>query len=399
MAIRSPGLARGALAAALVAAIAGGLWYGSRGARTDIAQAPPAETTAPAGTAAAPAPEPDEPDDTTTEAAGNGTPSLDLLRVEPDGGAVLAGRAEPGATVTILAGETPVAEVEADASGDFVALFDTPPAAAPRPLSLEARGADGQSRRSDAVAILLPAAPEAPPAPSGPPQPAAPADASEPTTEASPATGAGSTTSDGPGAGEPPTAAAEATADETPDPPAEPAVAAAVVLTAEGAEVTPVAPAPRPAGAGPLSLAAIDYAEAGTVRVSGVGPAGASLRAYVDDGFALGGTVDEAGRWSIDLAGLAAGVYRLRIDQIGADGRVARRVETPFQRDFPALAADPPGTITVQPGNNLWTLARVHYGSGVLYTQIYTANSELIRDPDLIYPGQILTLPDDGPAN
>jgi len=94
-----------------------------------------------------------------------------------------------------------------------------------------------------------------------------------------------------------------------------------------------------------------------------------------------------------------AGIYRLRIDQVATDGRVTRRIETPFQRDFPALDGDRPGTITVQPGNNLWTLARIHYGAGVHYTQIYTANSELIRDPDLIYPGQILTLPDDGSAN
>ena len=49
--------------------------------------------------------------------------------------------------------------------------------------------------------------------------------------------------------------------------------------------------------------------------------------------------------------------------------------------------------MTVQPGNNLWTLAREHYGSGVMYTQIFTANLELIRDPDLIYPGQIFRIP------
>ena len=47
----------------------------------------------------------------------------------------------------------------------------------------------------------------------------------------------------------------------------------------------------------------------------------------------------------------------------------------------------------MQPGHNLWTLAREHYGSGVLYTQIFTANRDLIRDPDLIYPGQIFAMP------
>ena len=108
----------------------------------------------------------------------------------------------------------------------------------------------------------------------------------------------------------------------------------------------------------------------------------------------------------MDLGDVAAGLYPLRIDQLAADGRVASRVETPFQRDFPraplprpgvaGARATLPGAITVQPGHNLWTLARLHYGSGVLYTQIFTANRELIRDPDLIYPGQIFDLPEAG---
>ena len=80
---------------------------------------------------------------------------------------------------------------------------------------------------------------------------------------------------------------------------------------------------------------------------------------------------------------------------------MASRVETPFQRDYPRAPLPRPGrpgdpgtlSVTVQPGHNLWTLAREHYGSGVLYTQIFTANSDLIRDPDLIYPGQIFAMP------
>ena len=48
----------------------------------------------------------------------------------------------------------------------------------------------------------------------------------------------------------------------------------------------------------------------------------------------------------------------------------------------------------VQPGNTLWRIARDTYGRGVQYTVIYGANKDQIRDPDLIYPGQIFTLPE-----
>lgn len=52
------------------------------------------------------------------------------------------------------------------------------------------------------------------------------------------------------------------------------------------------------------------------------------------------------------------------------------------------------GKVVIQPGNNLWRISRVIYGKGVQYTTIYEANKEQIRDPDLIYPGQIFTTPD-----
>ncbi|QYZ71879.1 LysM peptidoglycan-binding domain-containing protein [Neotabrizicola shimadae] len=50
-------------------------------------------------------------------------------------------------------------------------------------------------------------------------------------------------------------------------------------------------------------------------------------------------------------------------------------------------------TITVQPGNTLWKIARDNFGEGVLYVQLFEANKDQIRDPDLIYPGQVFTVP------
>ena len=49
--------------------------------------------------------------------------------------------------------------------------------------------------------------------------------------------------------------------------------------------------------------------------------------------------------------------------------------------------------VIIQPGNNLWNISRVIYGKGVAYTTIYQANKKQIKNPDRIYPGQILTTP------
>jgi nucleoid-associated protein YgaU len=50
--------------------------------------------------------------------------------------------------------------------------------------------------------------------------------------------------------------------------------------------------------------------------------------------------------------------------------------------------------ITVQPGFTLWGIAEANFGDGIAYVQIFQENRENIRDPDLIFPGQIFQLPD-----
>ena len=50
-------------------------------------------------------------------------------------------------------------------------------------------------------------------------------------------------------------------------------------------------------------------------------------------------------------------------------------------------------TATVVPGDSLWSISQLTYGHGIRYAVIYEANQKQIRDPDLIYPGQIFVLP------
>ena len=52
-----------------------------------------------------------------------------------------------------------------------------------------------------------------------------------------------------------------------------------------------------------------------------------------------------------------------------------------------------PVSITVQPGFTLWGIAEKEFGEGVLYVQVFEANKDKIRDPDLIYPGQVFMVP------
>ncbi len=51
---------------------------------------------------------------------------------------------------------------------------------------------------------------------------------------------------------------------------------------------------------------------------------------------------------------------------------------------------------TVRKGDNLWKIAERHYGKGkgAKYKVIFEANKPMLSDPDKIYPGQVLRIPD-----
>ncbi|MGV6847643.1 MAG: LysM peptidoglycan-binding domain-containing protein [Marinibacterium sp.] len=152
-----------------------------------------------------------------------------------------------------------------------------------------------------------------------------------------------------------------------------------------------------------LALDTISYSEAGNVQLSGRAPGGSAVRVYLDNRQIADLPIASDGRWGGELDGVNPGVYTLRLDQVGSDGRVGGRLETPFKREAPEalraaradLPPDAPGVsiVTVQRGDTLWAISRQNYGIGVMYVRVFEANRNSIRNPDLIYPGQVFTIP------
>jgi len=175
-----------------------------------------------------------------------------------------------------------------------------------------------------------------------------------------------------------------------------------LIVDADGVRtMRPSRPAPVAQADAPPSLAldTIAYDAGGDVALSGRAPAGGLVRLYLDGAIAGEAAVDETGTWARDLPEVAPGTYTLRVDRIGPGGDVTDRMETPFLREDRATLAQVLGegdgpVRTVQAGNTLWGISRERYGDGFLYVRVFDANRDLIRDPNLIYPGQILRLPE-----
>lgn len=151
-----------------------------------------------------------------------------------------------------------------------------------------------------------------------------------------------------------------------------------------------------------VALDSISYSAAGAVELQGRAQEVArQVRVYLDNRPVASLDVSSTGNWRGSLPEIDTGVYTLRIDEVDATGRVTSRVETPFKREPAELlaaatqnAAAKVSAVTVQKGDTLWAISRDRYGEGILYVRVFEANRASIRDPDLIYPGQIFTLPD-----
>jgi nucleoid-associated protein YgaU len=171
----------------------------------------------------------------------------------------------------------------------------------------------------------------------------------------------------------------------------------AVALPREGPGKGRILQAPgRVSGEGGLALVMVDYDDAGRIRLSGEAAAGAALRIYVNNEPAGVTMAGPSGRWDAVLERtLKPGDYTLRLDQLGPSGKPDARLETPFTRvGHPPVAGDVDvDYVIVQPGNSLWRIARRIFGEGLRYVHIYEANEAQIRDPDLIYPGQVFEVP------
>ncbi|MSO89835.1 MAG: LysM peptidoglycan-binding domain-containing protein [Rhodospirillaceae bacterium] len=309
------------------------------------AAAPPAPApTSPAAAAPAPASQPPPPIPT--------NPSFDVVRVSPLGEAVIAGRAEPNSVVTVYDSETEIARAKADARGEWVVVPDKRLAPGSRELSLKAELPDRPAQRSDDVVVLAV------------PQPAR-------------------------------DLAGEAAARPTPP--------LALLAPREGSgrstvlQVPSVEPAPAPS-ANPegqaLNLDTVDYDVAGNVVFGGRSPPGESVQVYVDNQPVGRAESNLTGDWTLTpQEPVEPGLHTLRVDQISPGGRVVARLEVPFVRADLTLQLPSEGRVIVQPGNSLWRIARRSYGQGVRFTVIYQANRDQIRDPGLIYPGQVFIVP------
>ncbi|MBO0128191.1 LysM peptidoglycan-binding domain-containing protein [Agrobacterium sp. OT33] len=270
-----------------------------------------------------------------------GAPTFDVLRVEPDGSAVIAGKAQPGAKLEILSNGNVVAQTTIDGSGDFAAVFDNPLPPGDHELVLRSTDTSGKATQSEEVATV-----SVPDGKAGEllAMVSKPGQASRVLAMPEAAPPAPQTAQSGQPA---------AAAGETGNPAAAPAPAAGVTPPAAAGS------APAPTAASSVQVTAVEF-EGSKIFVAGSAPAGSTVRALVDDR-EIGKSVTEAsGHFVVEGdVDLAVGSHLITVEELNADGSVKLRVRVPFERPqtdqatvaMQAPAASPAATTTAPAEN------------------------------------------------
>lgn len=417
----------GAAAAGVVAVLVGALYWAwpgtpesTRGAapQASVQQPAPQQNAAPAPDKTMPPKAAEKaPESKAAEAKPANAPiipSFDLVRIEPNGESVIAGRAAPGATIELMRGDQVHARGVADASGLF-AIVPPPLPPGSHQVVLQSIAPDGIRRRSQqSVTVVVDAAHKERPLVTltTPDQPTVVLSNPEPP------------------ASEPQVAQNTSKEPEAPantETPVQPVPQQQANATPEA----PVQPAPRPE----IKIVSVE-AENGKLFVSGQSAPGATVRLYLNDTLIAPGGAGGDGKVSFSIgSGVRPGDYRIRLDDVDpVSGQVKSRAEVGFnvpvhvaaQPDLPtapapatapdasaqAQIAQKPatdaqvaaaGTVVIpnintaiiSKGDNLWRISQRIYGAGYRYTVIYGANKDQIRNPNLIYPGQVFVLPNE----
>lgn len=266
-------------------------------------------------------------------------PVFDLVQVSPDGMAVIAGQGEPNATITVLDGERPIGTARIDQSGSWVLNPDKPLDPGNRTLALKMdmtvpEKGPQQFASDKSVVILVPER----------------------------------------GSGQPATVA---------------------MIDGKTGATRIMQRASNFQG---IAIDLLEQPVDKPAILRGQANKPGKVRLYAAEKMMGEAAPDSNGQWAIAIPSDAAttGLKELRVDLVDDAGRVVARAAVNVADMMAAQEDQNPGqgkVVVIRPGNNLWRIAMAAYGDGYRYHMIFEANKDQIKDPDLIYPGQVFSLP------
>ena len=147
----------------------------------------------------------------------------------------------------------------------------------------------------------------------------------------------------------------------------------------------------------PLKTFRVDsifFNELGNVSIQGKANFGSYIDLYIDNTIIKKLSISSVSEWKFNsLKVFDFGQHRLKVLLRSKDNNVLKKIELPFMRVKIPEGMLPEDYVIIKPGDMLWSISYRIYGNPFKYVEIYNENKAQISNPDLIFPGQIFTLP------
>jgi nucleoid-associated protein YgaU len=306
--------------------------------------------------------------------------AIDLAQVKPDGQAVFAGQAAPGAMITVFEGDILLGETVADDNGEWVVILEKTLAPGQHLVSVAMETTTGETELADAtLAIEIAASKDEQPLVAVLPQTEneVPKLLQSPDDKPlEPATIASAETTDK-------KSGTNTDSEKTSD-----------TVTAADTSGTVADQTTAPIITPSIAPRALVWRENNELAISGVATGGVRVTASTKSDDFAEALVMANGDWSV-FGTIDPSASRLEFrfalyDETGTS--VAAYVLPVTMRDLD-VGLDGSEMVVINRGDALWRIAYRSYGEGVRYVDIVRRNSGSIVDPDLIYPNQIFALP------
>jgi hypothetical protein len=140
-----------------------------------------------------------------------------------------------------------------------------------------------------------------------------------------------------------------------------------------------------------IAIDSVEHFNNGNLRIRGRSVPLSKIKIFLSENILSETFVKKDGFWEINLKNIELGRYDLKFELISQNQVIS--LETTIFNGLINSELLQKKKIIVEDGNSLWRIARKTLGGWVLYAEIYKHNRKKIKDPNLIYPGQVFNIP------
>ena len=142
-----------------------------------------------------------------------------------------------------------------------------------------------------------------------------------------------------------------------------------------------------------FKIQSVSFTQDGSLSIQGIANYGSNIEFIISKNFSSI-VLKNKPEWVFKSSyKLDYGIHKLIANLKSQDNTTLDSITLPFMRSEMPTGALPDNFVLIKPGDMLWTISYKIYGNPLKYIEIFEENRDQISNPDLIFPGQVFSIP------